>query len=212
MAGLYHNVLVVDDHKMVCEAISALVEKSGLANKVFSSVTAQHALEIIKKKRIHAALIDARMPGISGIALASIILKEHAPIKVIGMTSFDEDDTVAEMLQIGMNGILLKRNTDGKEIRLCLQEVLSGRNYFTPDIQTKLSRNGYDLRKIAVRFTKRETEIIKLLTQGLSSKQVAETLQLKDNTVDEYRKLMLSKTGAKNTAELITFTLRNGLL
>jgi len=212
MGGQYQNVLVVDDHKMVCEAIAALVEKSGLAGKVFSSVTTQYALEIIKNNHIHIAIIDARMPGVSGIELASILVKKYPLIKVIGMTSYDEDDTVVEMLQVGVHGILLKRNTGSEEIRYCLQEVIAGKNYFTPEVQTKLSQNEYDLRKVGPRFTRRETEIIKLITRGLSTKQIAATLQLKDSTIEEYRKMMLSKTGTKNTAELITFTLRNGLL
>ncbi len=212
MIGLNLNILVVDDHKMVCEAMAALIEKSGITNIVRTAINAHQALEIIKTKCVHVALIDARMPGISGIALSAIILKEHTHVKIIGMTSFDEDDTVVEMLQIGVHGILLKRNTSGAEINRCLQEVYAGRKFFSCEILAKLSQNEYNLRKAHFRFTRRESEILKLIAEGQSTKQVAAILQLKDSTVEDYRKEMLCKTGAKNTAELIAITLRNGLL
>jgi DNA-binding NarL/FixJ family response regulator len=77
MGGLQQRFLVVDDHAMVCTAIAALVEKSTNSSKVFTAFNAAEALAIIKHNRIDAALIDARMPGTSGLALAAIILKEH---------------------------------------------------------------------------------------------------------------------------------------
>jgi DNA-binding NarL/FixJ family response regulator len=212
MGGLQQRFLVVDDHAMVCTAIAALIEKSMNSPKVFTAFNAAEALAIIKHHRIEAALIDARMPGISGLALAATILKEHPSTKVIGMTSFDEDDTVIEMLRAGLHGILLKRNTAGPEIEQCLTEVLAGKNYYTPEIKIRLAQNGYDLLKPGVRFSKRESEILNLICQGQSTKQIAERLQLKDTTVEDYRKEMLKKANAQNTAELVAFALRNGLL
>lgn len=212
MEGTQNRFLVVDDHEMVCTAIAALVEKSMSVPRVFTALNAHEALAIIKNNHIQAALIDARMPGISGLALAATILKEHPTTKVIGMTSFDEDDTVIEMLRTGMHGILLKRNTAGPEISQCLTEVLAGRNYYTPEVQARLAKNGYDLLKPRVRFSKRESEILHLICEGQSTKQIAERLHLKDTTIEDYRKEMLRKVNAQNTAELVAFALRNGLL
>lgn len=212
MGGTQNRFLVVDDHKMVCTAIAALVEKSMSVARVFTALNAQEALALIKNNHIHAALIDARMPGISGLALAVTILKEHPTTKVIGMTSFDEDETVIEMLRTGMHGILLKRNTAGPEISQCLTEVLAGRNYYTPEVQARLAKNGYDLLKPRLRFNKRESEILHLICEGQSTKQIAERLHLKDTTIEDYRKEMLRKVNAQNTAELVAFALRNGLL
>lgn len=210
--GTQKRFLVVDDHEMVCTAIAALVEKSMSVPRVFTALNAQEALAIIKNNHIHATLIDARMPGISGLALAATILKEHPTTKVIGMTSFDEDETVIEMLRTGMHGILLKRNTAGPEISQCLTEVLAGRNYYTPEVQARLAKNGYDLLKPRLRFNKRESEILHLICEGQSTKQIAERLHLKDTTIEDYRKEMLRKVNAQNTAELVAFALRNGLL
>jgi DNA-binding NarL/FixJ family response regulator len=192
--------------------MAALIEKSTGVGKTYTAYDAAKALEIVTQHRIHVAFIDARMPQVSGISLAKTILKEHTSIKVIGMTSYDEDDTIIEMLGSGLHGILLKRNTDRSEIDHCLQEVLGGRIYYTPEVQLRLGQHGYDLLKVTARFSKRETEILQLICQGQSSKQIAVSLQLQETTVEDYRKVMLQKSGTKNTAELVSFAHRNGLL
>lgn len=192
--------------------MAALIEKSVGVGKTFTAYDAARALEMITQHRIHVAFIDARMPKVNGITLAKTILKEHNSIKVIGMTSYDEDDTVMEMLSCGLHGILLKRNTDGPEIDLCLTEVLGGRTYYTPEVQLRLGQHGYDRLKAPARLSSREMEILQLICQGYSSKQIAASLQLQESTVEDYRKVMLQKSGTKNTAELVNFAHRNGLL
>jgi len=212
MGGLQQRILVVDDHISVSEGLAALIQQHEPAAKLFIANGAAEALETIKSHRMDAALVDARIPGMSGIELMLLLKKEYPNIKLIGMTSFDEDDTVVELLRTGVPGILLKRSMRGTEIKHCLQEVLAGRSYYTPEVQARLLKNGYNLVKPAAKFSKRELDVLHLIVKGLSTKQVAETLQLSETTVESYRKEMLKKTGCKNTAELIAFALRNGLL
>ena len=140
------EVLVVDDHKLVCQAIAALVEKSGHARKVHIALSGAEALEILKTKHIKVVLVDVRMPGMSGLELAKIILHEHQAVRVIGMTSF-EDDTVMDMLRAPVHGMLLKGNTNGEEISKCLFEVLNERTYYAPDVQAKINGGGYNLKQ-----------------------------------------------------------------
>lgn len=212
MAGLKCSVLVVDDHVLVCEAIAALVEKSDTIHKVFTAFSATQATAIVQANRIQVALIDARMPKTSGIELATQLLTEYPALKIVGMTSFDEDDTVAEMLHAGVHGVLLKRSTNGQEINQCLHEVLAGKNYFAAEVKEKLTQNWYNLSKQALRFTRRERELLTLMCGGQSTKQIAETLSLQPSTIEDYRKALLKKTATKNTAELVALVLRNGLL
>jgi len=197
---------------MVCDSMAALIEKSAGVGKAYTAYDAAKALEIINQHRIYVAFIDARMPRVSGISLAKTILKEHPSIKVIGTTSYDEDDTIIEMLGSGLHGILLKRNTDRSEIDHCLQAVLGGRIYYTPEVHLRLGQYGYDRLKTPARLSSREMEILRLICQGHSSKQIAVSLQLQETTVEDYRKVMLQKSGTKNTAELVSFAHRNGLI
>jgi len=206
------HALVVDDHKMVCEAIAALVEKSSLVNKVHLAFSGEQALEMLRMKSIKVALIDARMPGISGLDLFKVIFHEYQSISVIGMTSF-EDDTVMDMLRSPVQGILLKSNTNGIEITHCLSEILNGRIYFTPEVQAKINNGEYNLlQRSRTILTKREQEILVCISQGKSAKEIAVKLGLKVTTIEDYRKAMLRKTQTSNVAELMAFAHRNGLL
>ncbi|MDZ7650685.1 MAG: response regulator [Cytophagales bacterium] len=109
-----YRVLVVDDFVSVCDGLAAMIEKSEHVSKVFTAYHAAKALEIVKQEKIHAALIDARMPTVNGIELIRMLQKEYSSIKLIGMTSFDDDDTVVEVLRMGVPGFLLKRSADSK--------------------------------------------------------------------------------------------------
>lgn len=207
-----YRVLVVDDFVSVCDGLAAMIEKSEHVNTVFAAYNAPKALELVEREKIHAALIDARMPGVSGIELMRILQKEYSSIKLIGMTSFDDDDTVVEVLRMGIPGFLLKRSADSKEVNHCLQEVLAGRTYHTPEVQKRLSGNDFDLLKSPVRFSDSEWKVLRLICKGFATKQVADSLKLSANTVEDYRKSLLKKTDSKNTAELVDYAHRNGLV
>ncbi|MBX2964719.1 MAG: response regulator transcription factor [Cyclobacteriaceae bacterium] len=211
--GKEKSILVVDDHRMVCEAIAALVETTGLYKKAIPAYTGEEALDILNREHIAIALVDARMPGLSGIDLAKLMEKDFPQVKVIGMTSFDDNETLVEMLQLNLDGVLLKRSTSGREIRTCLDEVSRGRKYVTGEIQQRIQKSQFGpARQPRTHFAKREIQVIRLLCKGRSSKQIAEILGLKISTIEDYRKAMLKNTNTSSTAGLVAFALRNGLL
>jgi DNA-binding NarL/FixJ family response regulator len=212
IVGMKYRVLVVDDFVSVCDGLAAMIEKSEHVSKVFSAYNAAKALELVKQEKIHAAIVDARMPEVNGIALIRILQQEFPSIKLIGMTSFDDDDTVIAVLRTGVPGFLFKRSANTKEVNHCLKEVLAGNTYYTPEVQKRLSNNGFDLLKSPVHFSDREWEVLKLICQGYATKHIADNLHLSISTVEEYRKSLLKKTNTKNTAELVDYAHRNGLV
>jgi DNA-binding NarL/FixJ family response regulator len=152
------------------------------------------------------------MPGMSGPELAQVVLQDFHAVRVIGMTSF-EDDTVMDMLRAPVHGMLLKANTNGEEVSQCLFEVLHGFTYYTPEIQTKINSGQYKLhQRSRTLLTKRDQEILVCMSEGKSAKEIAEKLGLKVTTIEDYRKAMLRKTQTSNSAELMAFAHRNGLL
>jgi DNA-binding NarL/FixJ family response regulator len=206
-------VLVVDDHRMVCDALVALVEKTGLFKKALQAYSGEEALNILKQERIAIALIDIRMPGLSGSDLVKIIEQEHPKVKVVGMTSFDDEDTIQEMLQLNLAGILLKRSTTSREIKACLEMVSAGKSYFTDELKQFVQvKQLHPARAPRTTFTDREMQVLNLLSEGQSNKLIAEHLNLKASTIEDYRKGMLKKTNTKSTAGLVAFAMRNGLL
>lgn len=207
------TVLVVDDHRMVCDALVALVEKTGVCKKALPAYSGEEALRILEQHRIAIALVDIRLPGLSGSDLIKTIKQEYPNVKVIGMTSYDDEETVQEMLLLNLTGILLKRSTTSSEIIACLQAAHEGKNYFSEAIQERIQKVQLASARLPrTYFTKREMEVLKLLSEGQSSKLIAKHLKLKPSTIEDYRKGMLKKTNTKSTAGLVAFALRNGLL
>lgn len=206
-------VLVVDDHRMVCDALVALIEKTGLCRKALPAYSGEEGLSILKQEHIAIALVDIRMPGLSGSALVKIIEQEHPKVKVVGMTSFDDEDTIQEMLQLNLAGILLKRSTTSREINECLEMLSVGKSYFTDELKQLVQvKQLHPARAPRTNFTDREMQVLNLLSEGQSSKLIAEHLDLKTSTIEDYRKGMLKKTDTKSTAGLVAFAMRNGLL
>ena len=202
--------MVADDHKSVCEGLAALVEKTGLFDKVFAAFTVEQALEIFKTQWIHVALIDARMPGMGGIELIKLKHQLFPSMKAVCITSFDEEDTLKEIWSTQVNGILLKRSTDANEIKECLQQVVNGGQYFSPEIREMV--DNFRLAESKPLLTPREKEILHRICIGQSSKEIAIYFKLSVTTVEDYRKSMLKKAKVKNTPELVDYAHRNGLI
>jgi DNA-binding NarL/FixJ family response regulator len=211
ISALKPSALVVDDHKMVCDGITALVKSTSLVNKAFSAYGATDALHLLKNHHITVIFVDARMPGFSGIELMQTIRRDHPLVKIIGMTSFDEDGTIKEIMNANVNGILLKRSTGAVEIKLALEHVLNNQTYFTPEVEKRfktLALTGNGMPKL----TQRENEIVRLLSKGHSTKEIARMLDLSPSTIEDYRKNLLEKLGVKNVAELVAHIHLNGLV
>ena len=206
-------MVVADDSKMFCESFAALLEKLPNIHHVYKAYDGQETLDLFRKYHIDVAILDVRMPVMDGLEAAEVILKDYPATKIIGMTSFDEETTLLDLLHVGVHGILLKRSANMAEVSLAIAEVINGRNYFNAEIRELIDRNINRLKETSrSKFTPRELEVLYLTCRGLAAKEIAEALTLNTATIEDYRKEMLRKTKTKNVAELVTFAHRNGLL
>jgi DNA-binding NarL/FixJ family response regulator len=213
MKGKKLGIVVADDSKMFCESLAALLEKIPNVQWVYTAYDGKQAIEIVRKHQIDLALLDVRMPIMDGLQAAEIILKEHAPTLVIGMTSFDEEATLLDLLRAGVHGILLKRSANRAELTSAINEVMNGRNYYNEEIRHVVDKNIHRLNVSSrTSFTTRELEILRFTSTGKVAKEIAVALNLSTGSVETYRKELLRKTNTKNVAELVTFAHRNGLL
>jgi DNA-binding NarL/FixJ family response regulator len=207
------SVVVADDSKMFCESLAALLEKVPKVHRVFVAYDGKEALEIVRQHPIDLALLDVRMPVMDGIKAAEIILKEDTSIKIIGMTSFDEEATLLDLLRAGVHGILLKRSANRAELATAINEVMNGRNYYHEEIRHVVDKNIHRMNVSSrTNFSPRELDILRFTCSGKVAKEIAVALELSTGSVENYRKELLRKTNTKNVAELVTFAHRNGLL
>ncbi len=206
-------MVVADDSKMFCESLAALVEKVPHVQRVYMAYDGKQALEIIQQHPINLALLDVRMPVMDGLQAAVTILKEHTSTSVIGMTSFDEEATLIDLLRTGVHGILLKRSANRAELTTAINEVMEGRHYYHEEIRHVVDKNIHRLNVSSrTHFSPRELEIVRFSCAGKIAKEIAVALNLSTGSIESYRKELLRKTNTKNVAELVTFAHRNGLL
>ena len=202
------KILVVDDHSMVIEGMRAILEKIPL---VKLSATANNAIEAVATLREHLvdiAFVDINMPDISGIELCEKIKKEFPDVHVLALSTFKQRSYVSEMIKNGASGYLLK--SAGKEkIEEAIQTVLTGKMYFSMDINnhtTEISSNEPPT------LTRREKEILQLISEGFINNEIAEKIFVSAYTVDTHRKNLLAKFEVSNTAMLITKAANYGLI
>ncbi len=201
--------MVADDHPWVCDSIALM-----LTNRfeVYKATNEEAAKKICKAYHLSIAFIDARMAPGSGISLVKFMTEKYLSVKAVGISSFAEEPTIAEFIQAGVVGFIPKATIRQSIIDECVDVILSGGTYFSKmeeAIRQKLlSKHVFP----STQLSKREMEIAKLLSKGLSHKEIGEHLALAKTTIDDYAKNLLTKTSTKSSTELMAFLHRNGVL
>jgi two-component system invasion response regulator UvrY len=201
------TVFIVEDHQMVREMwVHLFIEKKDI-EVVGETGNADEAIEQIKSKRPSIVLLDINLPGSSGMELVPLIRKFAPGSKIIAVSMHNQPAYTKKMLQLGAHGYVTK-NSSHEEIFLAIETVMKGKTYVCMEIRNILSDqalqdepSGPDIKELSLR----EIEIIRLIKDGLSSKEIAARLNISIRTAEVHRHNILKKLGLKNTASLISF-------
>jgi DNA-binding NarL/FixJ family response regulator len=206
------NLLLVDDHTIVTDGIRALL--GGNASIVIKGEASngQLALEMLRALKIDLVLLDVDMPVMNGIQTLEQIKKEFPDIKVVMLTMHEEKALINTLLQLGADGYLLK-NASKEDLLVCLERVSNNVSYISPEVNAILlqSEPAKQRNPLFDQLTDRELEIIALIAQGLSNKEIGEKLFISHRTVDTHRTNVMSKLGVHNVAGIVRFAINNGL-
>ena len=201
------KILLADDHKIVIDGIKLILDSNENYQVIGAVENGQQVLNFIAKQKVDIVVLDINMPVMDGITCAKRIKADFNDIKVIVLTMYAQKSFVEEIIQIGIDGCLLKNNT-GKELADAIDRVHSGRSYYD-QIQSFNSDNE-EIKKY--KLGEREIEIIHALADGLTSSQIAEKLFISQHTVKTHRKNILRKLDLHSSAELIQYALNNGII
>ena len=205
------RVFIVDDHPMVLAGLHSLL--GGLDNiEVIGSVSnAFDAIPFIQKNRPDVVLLDINLPEISGIDLCKKIHQQFPTVRILGMSTFSERSYISRMIENGASGYLIK-SASAEEIAEAIHTIQEGKIY----LSVAMEHLGKPLSVLPSEslpaLTKREKEVLQLISEGLTNNQVAERLFISPLTVDSHRKNLLTKLNVNNTASLITLAVKYGLL
>ncbi len=212
------NILLVDDHDIVRDGICALLEDEIGFNIIGEAQNGQEAVDICaeQEKKIDFIIMDISMPEMNGIEATQEIKETHPDIKILALTMMDEDQHIRQMIEAGASGYILK-SSNRQELIDAITAILDGKHYFSDDatrsvmmdlVKSPTKKQSGD----PAQLTDREKEVLEFIVKEHTNAEIAEKLYISPRTVDAHRRNLLQKTGAQNTAGLVTYAIKHELV
>jgi two-component system response regulator NreC len=209
------KILLADDHKITREGLRSLIEKQSDMEVVAEAEDGHTAVHLVRKVSPDVAIMDVSMPDLNGIEATQKIVSECPSVKVIALSMHSDTLFVTEMLKSGASGYLLK-DCAFEELTRAIRTVVAGKTYLSPAISDVvvdgyLHRLSEDDSASSDVLTHREREVLQMLAEGNSTKQVALKLHISVKTVETHRRQMMHKLDIYSVAELTKYAIRKGL-
>lgn len=210
------RVLLADDHTLVRRGVRLILNSDPELEVVAEAGDGAEAVALAKSSRIDLAVLDVAMPRMTGLQAAKAISRQSSPPRILMLSMYDNEQYFFESLKAGASGYVLKSVADQDLISAC-HAALRGEPFLYPGVLSALMRNylararrGEDLS--ARVLTSREDEVLKLIAEGYSSKDIADTLVISLKTVERHRSNILQKLGMRDRTELTRYAIRAGLI
>ena len=211
------RVLVVDDQALVREGLINILRLTDGIEVTGGAADGEEALALVAATHPDIVLMDLRMPHLDGVQATRRIRVEHPDTQVIALTTYADDDSIFGVLQSGARGYLTK-DAGPEELKRAIETVAAGQALLDPAVQARLlDRLGKPAPAPAPTsnypdgLTAREAEVLTLIAQGLSNRELQERLFVSEATVKTHINNIFSKTGVRNRAQAVTYAYRNGL-
>jgi DNA-binding NarL/FixJ family response regulator len=204
------KVFILDDHYMVVEGIRSLLMNEKEIDFIGSASTVESCRAFLKTKQPDVILMDINLPDGNGIELCKEVKKNYPSVNILGISTFNQASYIKDMMDNGACGYILKNATQ-KEITEAIQLAAIGKTYMAFEVAKTLhvsekSRTG------KVILSRREKDVLELIKDGFTNGEISVKLNVSQHTVDTYRKSLLSKLNARNTAELIKMAIIGKLI
>jgi two-component system response regulator NreC len=205
------RVLLADDHSLIRQGLRALLEKQGF-QVVSEASDGQEALGAVQKTQTDVAILDISMPILNGVDAARELVKSSPKTKVILLTQHDEDQYVTEALRAGVRGYVLKSQA-AEDLVHAIQEVCRGSVYLSPNISSVIV-DAYLSKTHASPdpLSGRERQVLQLVGEGKSTKDIAVHLGISVKTAESHRARLMKKLDIHETASLVRYAIRRGLI
>ena len=201
------DVYIADDHQMVCEGLSEMINKSGKAHVSRTFNTLEACRNVLQERRPDVLLLDLSMPDGDGVAFCHEVIDTYQNIRVVAVTIHDEYSMIQRMMECGAHGYVLK-SSPIEELIQAIVSVWQKQQYISPQVEKILSEG----RSRSVVLTDVEKIILRLVCDGHTNPEIATKLKLSTETVNWYRKRLLAKFNVKNSVGLVRNVLEQKLL
>lgn len=208
------KILIVDDHKIIRDGIKSMLMDEKDIIIVGEEENGNAALKTLGTKEVDVVLSDISMPIMGGSDLTKNINQYHPKTKVLILSMHEEEQYIKDLIENGASGYILK-NTGGDDLINAIRTVAGGKNYFSNEVYSTLIMGGSKKTSSSedeVQLTKREIEVLKLISEEMKNHEIAEKLFVSTRTVDTHRRNLLQKLNVKNTAGLVRYAVKAGIV
>ena len=208
--------MIADDHRVFREGIVSILENTGEIRVIAQAQDGKEVMEKLRKARPELILMDISMGEAGGIETTRLVKEQYPEIKVLVLSMHSESSYIVRMLEAGASGYLLK-DAGSAELINAIKAVAQGHTYFSSQVSATLvdqlvKGKKPPERKAGVPLTRREIEVLRLIAEEYSNPEIADKLFISIRTVDTHRRNLLEKLGVKNTAGLVKYAIKHGLV
>ena len=205
-----HTILIADDHKMFAQGLAALLEDE--FDLVGSVENGQALIDVATRLNPDLIIVDISMPVLNGLDAVRRLNQTNTNAKIVFLTMHADTRLLREAFQCGGVGYVLKQSA-GEELLFALRQVMNGQNYISPSIEKELKAETLAAPDDKQHFnlTPRQREVLQLLCDGYTMKEIANRLNISTRTAETYKYQIMEGLGVESTAELIRYAIKLGL-
>ncbi len=207
------RLLIADDHHLVRDGLKALLSSLFEIQSIHEAADGEEAVEKALSTKPDLILLDVQMPKMNGLEALKVIKKALPQAKVIMLTILDEDEAVSEALKLGAEGYLIKHSTT-EELKNAINKVIMGESYVSPETAANIIKSLTEekTQQQKKKLTSREIEILQLMSEGKTNKEIAYALNLSEQTVKTHAKKIFRKMNVADRAQAVAEGLRKHLV
>jgi len=211
------RIAIADDYAIIRDGLKVGLARDANFEVVLEAESGDELVEGMARTEVDVVLLDLRMPGMDGMEATTVIRQRFAQVKILAVTMYDDEKFIIHLMEKGANGYLLK-NADSDEIRKAIYAVHETGYYFNDLVNKAL------LRKLVIRgnvkpnfrqeveFTERELQVLHLICEEKTNAEIGKVIFLSPRSVEGIRQRLVEKVGVRNTAGLVMFAVRNGIV
>jgi DNA-binding NarL/FixJ family response regulator len=212
------RLLICDDQAIVCEGLRAMLEPVWQIEVVGVANNGVEVIELTRTTQPDLVLMDLKMPRMNGIQATKAIREQFPDVRILVLTTYDDDEWVLDAIRYGAAGYVLK-DTPQEDLIKAIMETMKGWSHIDPQVAGKILKHvahqparALPDRNLLSQLSEREREVLRLLATGLSNAEIAQTLFLSDGTVKNYVSIIFSKLGVADRTQAAILAIRAGLV
>jgi DNA-binding NarL/FixJ family response regulator len=210
------RIIVVDDQEIVCQGLTTILNNDPLIKVIATANDGLEALRLVEELQPDLVLMDLKMPELNGIQTTQRIRQRFPQVRVLVLTTYDDDEWLFDAIRAGAAGYLLK-DTPSADLIKAIKGTVTGDTFLDPAVAGKVLTNisnqkSLSQKQSSIQLSERESEILQLLARGLSNADIARELFLSEGTVRNYTSTIFSKLGVNDRTQAVIAAFKHGLV